>query len=365
MRQFRGWIIAAAVLFVLLIGLLIARPHYYLFTRVNADEIGLKVRGGQIVSVVGPGMYSDFGLFVSMEKYTTQSYQFSVEDGEVITSDNQRLGVKVSGSMFRPGLEVGEESILGYWVKYRSVYTNNDALQAVANDISTQAMKVCVGNRPFNDSVLGSDRDALGECISEELNKRASQYGLKVANVTVPNVALSQEVQALLDQITTSRLQTEKAAQDKLKAEAEGLAKQAEQEAAIRVEQSRIQEEAKQKTILAKLTQEQLVAQKQVIEAQKANDLLSAQRDLEINKAQAEAAIEKAKADLAQEIALAALYTQNPSYFQYQMALANASALKPTDKLIFVPEGTIPNLVFGNGVTPVVPVPGNSTAIPQ
>jgi hypothetical protein len=172
----------------------------------------------------------------------------------------------------------------------------------------------------------------------------------------VPNVSLSPEVQALLDAITKSRLETEKAEQDRLKAIAEGTARQAEQEASIRVEQSRMQEETKQQTTLAKLNEDKLKAQLAVINAQKANDLLSAQKDLEINKAMAEAAMEKARADLAKDLALGDMYGKNPGYLSLQMALANASAIKATDKIIFTPNGTIPQLVFGNNILPTVPV---------
>jgi hypothetical protein len=279
----------------------------------------------------------------------------TVTDPEVITIDNQRLGVTVSASVFRPDISQAE-LVKILWTKYRTVYLNNDALQNVINDLSTQAMKVCIGNRPFRDSVIGSERDSLRNCIDDELNKLAENFGLSVANVTVPNVSLSPEVQALLDAITKSRLETEKAEQDRLKAIAEGTARQAEQEATIRVEQSRQQEETKQQTILAKLNQEKLVAQRAVIEAQKANDLLSAQRDLQINTAMALAAKEMALAELAHDITLAELYSQHPSYVTIQMALANASAIQSTDKLIFVQEGSFPQLVFGQGLDPVVPV---------
>ena len=92
-----------------------------------------------------------------------------------------------------------------------------------------------------------------------------------------------------------------------------------------------------------------------MIEAQKANDLLAAQQDLEINKALAAAAREKVKVDLAQQIALAELYANNAGYLQLQVALANASALKNTDKIIFTPEGMMPQLVLaGPGVIPTV-----------
>ncbi len=345
------------VIIVLLAILVLSGPHWYLFKRVNPDQIGVKTRSGKIVGIVPAGLYSDIGLFVDLETYSTLAYQFSTTDPEVITQDNQRLGVTVSGSTFRPGYNISEKELISLWTKYRSIYTNDESLQKVLNDLSFQAMKVCVGNKPFQDSVIGSDRDALRKCIDDELNNLTNNYGLTVTNLTVPNVALSPEVQALLDAITKSRLETEKAAQDKLKADAEGLARKAEQEANIRVEQAKIQEETKQQTILAQLNQEKLKAQQKVIEATKANELLAAQKDLEINKALSLAASEKAKADLAKEIATASLYTSNPVYARYMIAMANASAIKETDKFIFTPEGVFPQLVFGgDSLTSVVPV---------
>ncbi len=346
------------ILFIAVVGFFIllafAQQHFYLFSRVEPGQVGVMIRGGQISRVVPPGMYTDMGLFVSLKTYSIEAYQFNVADQELITSDNQRIGVTVSGSFFRPDYSKADR-IANLWARYQHIYVNDEALQKVANDLSAQAMKVCVGAKPFRDSIIGAGRDALRNCIDEELSKLSEPYGLDVSNVTVPNVTLSPEVQALLDAITKSRLETEKAEQDRLKALAQGEASKAEQEAAIRVEQSRAQEEAKQKATLAQLTRDRLTAEKQVIEAQKNNDLLSAQRDLEINKALAAAAIEKAKADLAREIALAELYANNTNYYTYQMALANASAIKSTDKLIFVPAGTFPQLIFGN-VNPVVPV---------
>ena len=353
----------AFTLFIGLIGLLVifgfARQHFYLFRQVDVDQVGVMKRGGQIFRVVPSGLYTDVALFADLQTYSTQAYQFSVSDKELITSDNQRLGVTVSGSVFRPDFSKADR-IAGLWARYNHIYVSDEALQAVANDLSAQAMKVCVGGKPFRESIIGAGRDTLRNCVDEELSKLADPYGLEVSNVTVPNVELSPEVQGLLDQITKSRLETEKAEQDRLKAIAQGEASKAEQEAQIRVEQSRAQEEAKQKAILADLSRQQLVAEKQVIEAQKANDLLSAERDLDINTARAAAAIEKAKADLANEIALAEIYAGNPTYYALKMALANASAIKETDKLIFIQEGTFPQLIFGNSLNPVVPVGDNT-----
>ena len=296
--------------------------------------------------------------------YSTQEYKFTATDPEVITKDTQRIGVTVSGSVFRPTL-ADESRIRTLWTQYRTLYINDEALQSKMNDLSFQAMKVCVGDRIFNDAVIGSDRDALRTCIDDKLNNLATAYGLTIANLVVPNVALQPEAQAKLDAITQSRLDTEKAVQDEQKAIAQGKAEQALQEAAIRVEQSKKQEETRQQTILAQLEQQRLQAQKVVIEASKSNDLLSAQKDLEIARARAAAAEQQAKADLANQTALAQLYQTNPNYYSYQMAQTNASAIQPTDKIIFAPLGQFPYIVLGNDVIPTLNVPVPENVQPQ
>ena len=111
----------------------------------------------------------------------------------------------------------------------------------------------------------------------------------------------------------------------------------------------------RQKTILAALEQERLVAQRAVIEAEKANSLLAAQKDLEINRVQAEAALEAARARLSEETLLAELYAVNPDYVYLQALMANASALTAADKIIFTQEGMVPTLVIpGPGIMPTV-----------
>ncbi len=343
----------------------VSSNFFYLLSRVDQGEIGVQLRGGTISNVVGPGVYSDFGLYVELVRVSTKAIPFNVEDPEIITSDKQRIGLVVSGDIFRP-TAVNRDVYRQKWEQYRDLYVSDEVLKSRVEAQARQAMKVCVGQRKFDESIIGSARDALRQCIDDELSMQAENYGLDIQNVTVPNVELSPEVQAGLDAIVQSRLSTEKAAQDKLKADAEAAAEQARQEGEIRVEQSRIQEQTRQQTTLAKLEQEKLQAQKEVIQAQKANDLLAAQQDLEINKAQAAAAREKAKVDLAQQIALAELYATNPGYLQLQIAVANASALKETDKIIFTPQGMMPQLVLaGPGVIPTVTTTTTATPTPK
>jgi hypothetical protein len=378
----RTIVIGVIVFVVLLFFLSLTSNFFYFFERVSASEVGVQFVSGRIKDVVGPGVYSDVGLFVDMQRISIQSVAFSVSDAELITRDKQRIGVVVTGDVFRPGLE-SKDQVLQLWGEYSSLFLSDEAARLRIEDRARQSMKVCVGDRNFDDNVIGTGRDELRNCIDDELNELAANYGLRVDNVVVPEVILAPEVQARLDEIVQSRLQTEKAAQDKLKADAEAAAEQARQEGEIRVQQSRIQEESRQQTILAELEEEKILAQRKVIEAERANELarveaekaiieaekenelISAQRDLEIESARAVAAAERAKAEVAVQTALATLYAENPGFLQLQVVQANANALNTTDKIIFTPEGTIPTLVLpGPGIVPTVDTTQGATAQP-
>ena len=353
---------------------LLGSRFYYVLARVEEQEVGIKFRGGRIVDVVGPGIYSDVGLFVELKRVSSAAVPFLVADPEIITIDKQRIGLAAAGDIFRPRLESADQ-LRTLWAQYNTLYLNDEAARAHIEQRAQQAMKVCVGDRTFDDAVIGTARDALRACIDTELNKLAQNVGLVVENVAVPEVTIAPEAQARLDEIVQSRLQTEKAAQDELRAKAQAAAEQALQEGQIRVEQSRLQEETRQKVLLAQLDEDRLAAQQKVIqaeranelarveanraviEAQKSNDLLEAQLDLEVQTVRAQAAVEQARATTAVEAALGLLYTANPGLLNFHIARENANALANTEKLLITPEGTTPTLVIpGEQIQPVADV---------
>ncbi len=368
----RSLIFIIIILIIVFVLYSFSSQFFYFFERVEEQEVGVKFSSGRITDIVGPGVYSDAGLFVELRRVSSEAVPFRVTDEELITKDKQRIGLVVTGDVFRPGL-VDRERLRTLWAQYKEHYLNDDVARQAIEDRARQAMKVCVGDRNFDDAVIGTARDELRDCIDIELDELAKNYGLNVQNVTVPDVILLPDAQARLDEIVQSRLQTEKAQQDELRAKAEAAAEQARQEGEIRVQQSRIQEEARQQKILAELERQKIESQKAVIEAERSNELtrveaelaiiqaeknnelIAAQLDLEIQTARAKAAIEQAKAELATESAKAALYASNPGYLQHQIAQANASALNPNDKIIFTPEGTAPTIVLpGPGIMPTI-----------
>ncbi len=372
LSSLRPLVLIFVVVIVIALIVSFSSNFYYFLETVEQQEVGVQFESGRITNIVGPGVYSDFGLYVDLQRVSSQAITFEVSDAEIITKDKQRIGLVVTGDIFRPGL-AEKDLVLQLWSQYRGIYLDDQATQLRVQSLAKQAMKVCVGDRTFDANIIGTSRDELRTCIDEELSGLASALGLRIENVAVPEVVLSPEVQAALDAIVQSRLATEKAAQDQLKAQAEALAEQARQEGEIRVEQSRIQEQTRQQITLAQLEQERLAAQlaiieaqrnndlagletaRQVLEATKANELLAAQQDLAINLALAEAASAKAEADLAFQQALSELYSAHPEYLQLQIVQANASALSQVDKIIFTQEGMTPTLVLpGPGIVPTV-----------
>jgi Arc/MetJ family transcription regulator len=273
----------------------------------------------------------------------------TVDDPELITLDKQRIGLQVTADVFRPRQP---DIVTSNFSRYKNIYIDDDFLAQRMTAFTLQAMKVCVGDKKFDEAVIGSGRDVLRTCIDEELSQLAEPLGLEVRNVAVPQVSILPEVQAALDSIVQSRLATEKAKQDAEKAKQEAAAQQAMEEGRIRVEQAKLQEEARQQAILQELKRQQLEAALAVIKQETVNELAQ----LELTQAQQRVANEQAKVDIAKELALAEMYAQHPEYVALQVALANASAIKDTDKFIYTPEGVFPNLILTNGAIPTFQV---------
>ena len=323
----------------------------YQWHRVGENQIGIVLDESRVVDVKQSGIYSDpFNKWADVINIKIEGIQFCAEDPEVLTKDKQRIGLRVCGTVHRPNAN-HKNVYLDNWSQYRGFYTSDEALVGITNpdtqqasgglmsELAYQSMKVCVGDKNFEEAVVGSSRDDLRVCINDEMNKLALNYGgLEVRNLTVPNVIIGEQVQGLLDQITQAKFETSRSEQQALKAKAEADRLLAERQGEIRVEQGQIQEKRRQEAITADLERQSLEAQAAVIDAQKANDLQAAKLDEEIAKARLKVSEINAQAALANEAALATLLSGNQGYLQYMMHMASTKAWQSTDKLV-VPAG--------------------------
>lgn len=353
-------------IFVLLVAAFVAFKPVYIMKGLGQQEMGVKIRAGEIVDIVGPGgIYSDFGLYVKMESYNIEGVWFQVSDDEVFTKDMQPVYVEIRGQVFRPSLTsvkekkadgtieyFSKDQIAKDFVNYRRIYTSNETLESQMDGFSRQAMKVCVGQNDLRGNAVAEGRDTLRNCIESELEKLTREIGMYVNNIVVTDVQASDQAMVVINETNQYLLDAEKAKAQSQKLEQEGKANAVQKEAEIRVQQAAAQETARQKVVLAQLEEQELIAKRAVIEAGKENAILEQQ----LNAEKAKAATELAKADLANTELLAKIYEENPSYYQYLVAQLNASAIKETDKFMIVPEGTVPQIVLGKDVIPTVPV---------
>lgn len=358
------WIILL-VLVLIALAFIFFKP-VYIMKSLAQQEMGVKIRAGEIVDIVGPGgIYNDFGLFVRMESYNIEGVHFQVSDREVFTKDMQPVFVEIRGQAFRPSLSsvfsggsenasftFTKDEIAKKYINYRPLYTNDEMLITQMDGFSRQAMKVCVGQNDLRGNAVAEGRDILRNCIETELEDLCKEIGLYVNNVVVTDVQASEQAMSVINETNQFLLDAEKAKAQAQKLEQEGKANAVQKEAEIRVQQAAAQETARQLVILAQLEEEQLIAKRAVLEAEKENAVL----EQSLNREKALAASELAKADLAQTELLAKIYQTNPMYYQYLVAQLNASAIRETDKVMIIPEGTIPQIVLGKDVIPTLPI---------
>ena len=155
----RAGIIILAIVLLVAVAFLIFKP-VYLMKGLGQQEMGVKIRAGEIVDIVGPGgIYNDFGLYVKLENYNIEGVSFSVADDEVFTKDMQPVYVEIRGQVFRPSLtsikSVNDDGTVSYFTKeeiarhfinYRQSYKDNEVLQNQLDGFCRQAMR-CVSAR--------------------------------------------------------------------------------------------------------------------------------------------------------------------------------------------------------------------------
>ena len=265
-----------------------------------------------------------------------------------------------------------------YWIGYKIYFLKNTLLAGkyhtetnprntneqlyiideagLMQQLAQQAMKSCVGDRTFEEAVVGSKRDELRSCIDNSVSELATNYGgLKVENVVVPNILIGDEVAVKLDAITQAKFDTQLELQKKEQALAEGQRLLAVKQAEIRVEQGSIQETATQEKKTLELQAAAEKARDDLIRAQKANELLQAQLQIGINQTNLNAAEIEVQIKHIWEITLAELMLQNPTYANYLVLQLATTAWDEMDKVV-VPIGSDPYTIinpWGN-TTPFV-----------
>lgn len=339
--------------------------------QVKPNEIGYIIHKGKLVEVVGPGMYTKWGLFWDIVDVRTEGIKGCAFDPEVLTSDQQRIGIEVCATVHRPGMSTSFETHQKVFSTYKTLLTSDEALvgkkdgegklvlEGLMQELAKQGMKSCVGDRTFDEAAVGASRDELRLCLDERTSALGEEYSIEFKNLTVPNIVIHPSVQQKLDLITQEKFETDLQHQQALRIAAEAQAELARQTGEIKVEQGRNQEEQRQRAITAELEKQAIESEAVVIQAEKNNEILEAELKLTLEEKNLEIQRLRALALLADEAALAQLYQDHPEYVNYLIQIAFAESWGDTDK-VFLSEGQTPEMIISpSGEVDIVVEPGN------
>jgi hypothetical protein len=273
-------------------------------------------------------VYTDRDWYASLETLKVDAVTFPVEDPEVLTRDNQAVGVKITIQAVRKSDRASVENIFTRWNSIRDDQNLINTISATARE----GMKV--GTRNYTLSQLLDNRSGitnaegntagLADDIQAALEEDVAKYSVEIINVTVENIAPSAQYMEILSQTANLTAQTE-------------------------------QEKRRQ----------------ELINHQAANNILEQQKRVEVAEAQllaeqAETSVQVELAERKGEVIAAqnAVYSLNPQAYELERLRLLKEVLG--DKSVFyLPSDAILTLLqnFGSNVAPlpVAPVPQTTT----
>jgi len=294
--------------FVVFLVLALFSTACYWNEEASPSQMAVQLDKGKVVAVEGPGgVYTDMGWFSELKQIDIGTLTFPVEDPEVLTSDNQAVGVKITIQARRQSDKESIENIVKNW----PALVDNNVLIDTISATAREGLKN--GVREFTLPQLLDDRNGLATAIQTQVQEDTDKYNVLIINVTVENVAPSAEYLSILEQ--TANL---KAEIDKAKKEQEKI----EQVAANAILQSKKDVE----TAAAQLLAEQAKTEIQIEIASREGDKIAAQY---------------------------AIYEQNPEAYQLRR-LELIQNMFSNGAVYFIPEGTDITTLWGTGgVTPL------------
>jgi len=272
----------------------------YLNQNVEQNQIGVQMDKNAIKQVVPAGLYTDMGFFSDLMVLDADTLTFKISDPEVLTSDNQAVGIDVAIQARRRSDSDSVKNMLTNW----ATLTNNDNLITVVSATAREGMKN--GARGFTLSTLLNDRNGLADSMKSQIQIDADKYSVEIVNVTIENVAPSSEYMAVLNQ-----------------------------------------------KALLKVEQEKLIQEQENIKQKALNDVLQAENDKRVKEQQL--SVQKAQTDIDVEIASREgkkiaeqnkIYTTNKEAFELKR-LELLKGVIGTGTVYFLPVGTDLTTIFG------------------
>ncbi|MBI5876052.1 MAG: SPFH domain-containing protein [Chloroflexi bacterium] len=282
----------------------------YLNEAVATNEVAAQRDGGRITNCVGPGVYTDLGLFSDLTSVSSNALTLVVGDKEVATKDTQLVGTDITVQFKR---KTDCESMKNLLTNWSLLARDDNRLQETVSNITAQAIKVAVRN--FTLEELLDDRDSLAQQIRKDLVNETSKFSVDVLSVGVKNVTLDPAYSKILNEkaLLTAQIDAEKRRQD-----------------LIRQQAANQQLEQDQKVLVL---QKQLLAEK-------------ARTDVDLEVASRDSRVSATKYQV---------FAQNPAALELERLRLLKDVLGDKSVIYLVPQNSSLNLILGNlsGTTPV------------
>ena len=343
------------------------------FAALDENELGIVTINGVPTETLAAGTHFKWGWRARIYTIDQSARRIELPDVDTFTKDKLIVGITSTFDLLWPE---PPQFYLDNWPRYGKRWRDVSEVDERVRDLMLQSYRECVGQAEFDKVVVRDVEANVDACIENNLNIRLAIFGLQAHSVAIPEVSVSEEIQARIDDTAEIALDARKAEaqEDKLKAEAD--AEVARQEGEIRIANAKKQEEARQLTTLQQLEADRLLAQQKVIDATANNAILQSQRnqevvsttkaveiytalqDLEVAKLNADIAELEAQAAQANATILAQLYQDNPEYARQLAAEVLAVSLGENNKMIVLGEGSGVNLdmILGDSFRPVFDV---------
>jgi regulator of protease activity HflC (stomatin/prohibitin superfamily) len=153
--------------------------------QINQYERGILFKRGKYSRVLNPGWHVVWPIFESMQKIDIRTKAVDVPEQEAITSDN--VSIKINAVIYYKVFDAGKALC--------EVQNYNYAVGQLAQT----TMRNVVGTVTLDQ--LLTDREKISSNICEIIDKATDPWGVKVENVELKDISLSQEMQRVMAKV--------------------------------------------------------------------------------------------------------------------------------------------------------------------
>lgn len=170
---------------------------------VATNQVGVQLNENKIENVVGAGVYTDMGFYAELKTMDVDTLTFSVEDPEVLTKDNQPVGVKITIQARRKS---DDEAVKNFFTNWSSLTVNENLINTIS---ATAREGIKNGTRGYTLTDLLNDRNGLADAIRKALEGDVEKYSVEIINVTVENITISESYGDILEQTANLNAQVD------------------------------------------------------------------------------------------------------------------------------------------------------------